>query len=54
MGVIFAGKPAMTGLPAGQGVVQTGKIWRMWLGKLIRQVGYRYVTSMLNMEVEYL
>lgn len=47
-------KARYDGTPGGAGVVQTGKIWRMWLGKLIRQVGYRYVTSMLNMEVEYL
>lgn len=40
VGAIFAGKPDMTGLPAGQGVVQTGKMWECGGSKLIRQVGY--------------
>lgn len=47
-------KARYDGTPGGAGVVQTGKIWRMWVGELIGQVGYRYVTSMLNMEGEYL
>lgn len=40
-------KARYDGTPGGAGVVQTGKIWRMWVGKLIKQVGYgicyRYV-----------
>lgn len=33
-------KARYDGTPGGAGVVQTGEIWRMWLGKLIRQVEY--------------
>lgn len=33
-------KARYDGTPGGAGVVQTGKIWRMLVGKLIRQVEY--------------